>query len=101
MTNRDVTTFCTAADKSLANSLAANNGGGPNTYSVALSTTQGVTNPSLATHWAGSGQMESALVDALETSVAPLIQVRSNTGKTFDQHCAESVPKLYRIYESL
>lgn len=101
MADRNITAFCTAADKLAANTLAEANGGGPNTFSVALSTLEGITDPALATHWAGSGYMNTTLVEELETSVEPLLQVRSNENKDFTTHLAESVPVLYRIYESL
>jgi hypothetical protein len=99
--DRNVAVFCTAADRTAANTLANNNGGGPNNFSIPLSTVSGVENPALATHWAGSGNLEAGLVGVLETSVSPLLQVRSNEDKTFDQHLAESTPVLYRINEPI
>lgn len=100
--DKDRTLICEAADRTAANAMGASFNAGPNTFSVALSTTQGVTNPALATHWAGSGYVPADMADAMEVSLDPKVWVRPNDqGSDFAANIAAMDPPLYRIYEEL
>jgi len=81
--------FCYAADRAAANQVAADTGAGPNNFSVPLATAPGVPDAQ-ATHYAGSGQQTQETKEALETSATPLIQVRDNEGKNWQDHLTES-----------
>lgn len=99
---KNVTIICTAADKSSAQNKAVQLGDGPGTFSVPLSTTQGVTNRTLATHWGQSGSVDDAYAEAFDVSLQPLLKVFPLIGgQTFDDHLAMCVPRLYRIVEDI
>lgn len=101
MSDVNITIICTKADQTAANTLAATFPGGAGTFSVPLSTTQGVTNPTLATHYAGSGVVSQEMADAFTASVDPMIKVFSNDSTDFNTIISQTDPVLYRIYEAL
>lgn len=101
MTMRNVTILCEAANKGAAEALAATYPGGAGTFSVPLSTSPGVTDRLLATHWAGSGDVDSGMATAFEVSVSPMFQVAENDNTNFDAIIATRTPRLYRIIEGL
>lgn len=96
--DRNVTLICTAADKALAEALAANFPGGSGTFSVKLTTVPGGTIP---THWAGSGMVPEEMATAFDQSVSPMYKVFPLEGTTFDQQLNDCEPRLYRVVEEL
>ena len=101
MSDINITVICTKADQAAANALAATFPGGAGTFSVPLSTTQGITDPALATHYAGSGMVAQDMADAFTISVDPMIKVFSNDNTDFNTIISQTDPVLYRIYEAL
>ena len=97
----NVSVICTKADQAAANNLAAQYPGGANTFSVPLATTEGLSDPSLATHYAGSGMVAQDMADAFIASVDPMIKVFYNEGTDFATIIANTDPVLYRIYEAI
>lgn len=81
--------FCYAADRAAANAVAEATGAGPDNFSVPLATAPSVPDGS-ATHYGGTGIQTQETKTALETSVTPLIQVRDNEGKTWEDHLTAS-----------
>ncbi|HEY8359260.1 MAG TPA: hypothetical protein VIL30_17565, partial [Ramlibacter sp.] len=82
-------------------------GNGPNTCSIPLAITPGVTNNALATHYGGSGQSANAVADGLRLSLSPVCMVLEQTGgQSFYDHIAAvqtngaSTP-LHLIHEEL
>ena len=104
---RNATVICSAAQRTAANDLGNSLGLGPNTFSVPLALTNGVTDPALATHYAGSGFMDSDALDAFVLSLSPSIQVLDLTdGQTFDTHLGMVqtngvTSPLYRVNEPI
>lgn len=102
----NVTILCTNTDKVACNAYADTLGCGPATCSVPLSTSPGVTNPALATHWGGSGWNPTEAVDAMQRSLDPKFFVLPNEGSSFDANIANvtmdgQVVALYRINEPI
>lgn len=103
----DRTLICIAAQRTAANALAASLGNGPSTFSIPLSTTPGVTNPALATHWGGSGQIGDEAADGLRLSLDPTVMVLDQiAGQGFADHLAAVqtngvTTPLHRIHEEL
>lgn len=102
MADRDVTIICAAADKDKANAMTTAAGWGI-CFSIPLATTPGITNPALATHWAGSGYIPEELVAALDVSLDPMVKVYDNQdGTGFPEHLLMVTPQpLHRIYEEI
>lgn len=97
----NLTAIVTSADKAAAKALCTALGDGPGTFSVPLSTSPGVSNPALATHWAMSGELYDGEGEALILSVVPMVKTFDLEGSSFAQHIAECTPPLYRINEPL
>jgi len=110
MTNRDVTCICENATRTAAQAICGSFGdggeGGAGTFSVPLSTSPGVTDRALATHWGMSGVILTEEVSAMEMSLDPKIWVfdhnpEGGPPQSFDEHLTMTTPRLYRIIEGL
>lgn len=104
--NRSVSCICENATKAAAQAICTAAGDGPGTFSVPLSTVQGVTDRAQATHWGMSGDIPSAEVDTLQFSLNPKVWVfdlnpQGAPQQTFDQHLTMCTPPLYRVIEGL
>lgn len=101
MANRTVCCIVANADKAAAQTIAMAHGDGPGTFSVPLSTSSGITNPALATHWGMEGQIPEEEVNAFEISVDPMINVTDTNGAGFNSIIGSREPRLYKIIEPI
>lgn len=96
-----LTAIVAAADVSAARALCVSLGDGPGTFSVPLSTTRGVTDPALATHYGMSGELYDGEGEALLVSIDPMVKTFSLDDGDFLSHIAACSPPLYRIIEGI
>lgn len=84
-----------------ARDLCVAAGDGPGTFSVALSTSPNETNPANATHWGMEGTYYEAVLEALQLSVDPMVNLTETDGSGFNTVIASRVPALYKVNEPL